>query len=58
MKIAKQHGVKTILNPAPAQTGLPNELFELSDIVCPNETETEILTGIQLCISTSITKLV
>jgi ribokinase len=42
--IAKQSNVLTILNPAPGQP-LPIELISLSDIVAPNETETEIITG-------------
>lgn len=45
MRIAKAAGVRTIFNPAPART-LPQEIIELSDIIAPNETETEILTGI------------
>ena len=45
MRIAKAAGVRTIFNPAPART-LPQEIIELSDILAPNETETEILTGI------------
>ncbi|MCL4504706.1 MAG: ribokinase [Chloroflexi bacterium] len=43
-RIGKAGGVRTILNPAPAQT-LPEELLALSDICAPNETETEQLTG-------------
>lgn len=42
--IAKQHGVKTILNPAPAQFLSP-ELLSLVDYLTPNETEFELLTG-------------
>lgn len=38
-------GVRTIFNLAPAQTNLPDELYGLSDIFCPNESETELLTG-------------
>lgn len=45
-KIAKKHNVKTILNPAPALSKLPKELLMLTDIIVPNETETEIITGI------------
>lgn len=45
LKLAKQHGVKTILNPAPATT-LPESIYSLIDIICPNETEAETLTGI------------
>jgi ribokinase len=33
------------LNPAPAREDLPDELFRLSDVICPNESETELLTG-------------
>jgi ribokinase len=45
LKIAKQNGVKTILNPAPAQP-LSDEILNQIDIITPNETETNILTGI------------
>lgn len=45
LEIAKAQGVKTILNPAPATTKLPDEIYKLVDVFCPNETETEILTG-------------
>jgi ribokinase len=41
---AKNHGVKVILNPAPAQQ-LPAELLSLTDILIPNETETAMLSG-------------
>lgn len=44
-RIAKETGVRTILNPAPAAP-LPDEVLLLSDIVAPNETETELLTGL------------
>ncbi|XP_019623190.1 PREDICTED: ribokinase-like isoform X1 [Branchiostoma belcheri] len=46
LRIGKQHGVTTILNPAPAEASLDPELYKLSDIFCPNETEAEILTGL------------
>lgn len=36
---AKAHGVKVILNPAPAQP-LPAELLALLDVLTPNESET------------------
>ncbi len=45
-EIAKDNAVKTILNPAPALETLPQELLAVTDIIIPNETETEILTGI------------
>ncbi|KRQ86467.1 Ribokinase [Caloramator mitchellensis] len=44
-RIAKKFGKKTILNPAPAKK-IDEELIKLSDIIVPNETETEIITGI------------
>lgn len=42
--IAKKHGVKTILNPAPAQK-LSGQLLTLVDYITPNETELELLIG-------------
>lgn len=47
-KIAREAGVKTILNPAPALEKVPTELLEVTDMIIPNETETEILTGIKV----------
>jgi ribokinase len=43
-RIARAAGVKTILNPAPAAPLLPG-LLELTDLLLPNETELELLTG-------------
>lgn len=43
-KLAKRHGVTTILNPAPAQP-LPEELLRFIDYLIPNESETAILSG-------------
>jgi len=45
LALAKKHGVKTLLNPAPAQA-LDAELLANVDIITPNETECETLTGI------------
>lgn len=45
LQIARDAGVTTILNPAPAAE-LPNEMLALCDYITPNETETEELTGI------------
>ncbi|KAL2099414.1 hypothetical protein ACEWY4_005894 [Coilia grayii] len=42
---AHKHHVKTIFNPAPAASDLSQEFYKLSDILCCNETEAEILTG-------------
>jgi ribokinase len=43
--LAVKHGVKVILNPAPAQP-LSDALLEQVSILTPNETEAEMLTGI------------
>jgi len=43
--LAKQGRSKVILNPAPARP-LPKKLFELIDVIVPNEVEAEVLTGI------------
>lgn len=45
LKLARQAGVTTILNPAPA-AALPDGMLALCDYVTPNETETQELTGI------------
>jgi len=46
-RIARQHQTQVILNPAPA-TQLSDELLSLVDMITPNETEAEILTGIHI----------
>lgn len=43
---AKRKGMLTVLNPAPAVKDLPAGLLKNADIVVPNETETEILSGV------------
>jgi len=45
LRAAREAGVVTILNPAPARADLPPELLALADIICPNEPETSMLTG-------------
>ena len=52
--IAREAGVKTILNPAPALEDVPEELLRVTDMIIPNETETEILTGIQVSDESSL----
>lgn len=47
LKIAKSLSVKTILNPAPAKS-LSEELMRNVDIITPNESELEILTGLDI----------
>ena len=50
---ARAAGVPVILNPAPAQV-LDTELLALVDIITPNETEAELLTGIAITHDDSI----
>lgn len=52
-QIAKANGVKTILNPAPAQKIDP-ALLKLTDLIIPNETESASLTGIIITDETSM----
>jgi len=47
LRLARNAGVPTILNPAPAQP-LPDVLLELSDYLIPNESEAALLTGLQV----------
>jgi len=46
-KIAKQAGTHVVLNPAPAQP-LNDALLSVVDLITPNETEAELLTGIKV----------
>lgn len=54
-RIAKENGVVTVLNPAPAKS-IPEELLEITDIIAPNETEAFELTNIQVKDEESIRK--
>lgn len=47
LRLAHSMGVPTILNPAPGRA-LPRHIFACCDYVTPNETETEVLTGIRV----------
>lgn len=47
-KLAKKAGKITILNPAPAIDKIPKELLQYTDIITPNETESDKITGIQI----------
>lgn len=47
LSLAKQSGVTTVLNPAPAQE-LPEALLQLVDYITPNETEFAALSGYSL----------
>ena len=46
-RLARASGAKVILNPAPA-CALPDEIFSLLDLLTPNESEIELLTGISV----------
>ena len=47
-EIAHEAGVRTILNPAPGMAQIPAELLKLTDIITPNETEAETITGVKV----------
>jgi ribokinase len=46
-RLARQAGVRTVLNPAPAAP-LPDELLRLTDLCVPNENEAEALCGLSV----------
>lgn len=54
-KLAKEHGVTTILNPAPAHDIIP-ELLSYTDVIAPNESECVLLTGIEVADEESMLK--
>ena len=54
-KQAKEQGVTTVLNPAPAHEIMP-ELLQYTDVIAPNETECALLTGIELTDEDSMLK--
>ena len=45
LRLARKHGVMTVLNPAPAAV-LPESIYTLVDYLVPNETECAELTGL------------
>ncbi|CAD5234426.1 unnamed protein product [Bursaphelenchus xylophilus] len=47
-KVAKKHGVKTFLNPAPGLSDLDRSILPLTDIICVNENEAEFITQLTL----------
>ncbi len=47
LRTARELGVITVLDPAPARP-LPEEIYANTDIILPNESETETLTGISV----------
>ena len=46
-RLARAHGTRVVLNPAPARP-LSSELLALVDLITPNQTEAELLTGIKV----------
>jgi ribokinase len=46
MELGRKHGVRTVLNPAPA-AAIPSEAFRSIDLLTPNETELRILLGLE-----------
>lgn len=51
-RLARAHGTRVVLNPAPAQP-LSSELLALVDLITPNQTEAELLTGVKVTDETS-----
>ncbi|HIY93600.1 ribokinase [Companilactobacillus sp. HBUAS56275] len=47
-EVARAANKVTILNPAPAVKKIPEELLKLTDIITPNETESELISGIKI----------
>lgn len=46
-RLAAKHGVKVVLNPAPA-VPIPNALYPMLHLITPNRTEAESLTGVRV----------
>jgi ribokinase len=45
IRFGREHGVKTVLNPAPARSNLDMDIVRQASFLIPNETELAILTG-------------
>jgi ribokinase len=56
LRTARQHGVTTILNPAPAQP-VPAVIWPLVDYLTPNEVEAAQLTGLTLATAADAAKV-
>jgi len=49
MKLAQNHGVRVLLNPAPAsKSKVVEEIINMANILTPNETECKILSGLDV----------
>lgn len=46
LRLAREHGLTAVLNPAPAVADLDPEMYGLCDYITPNETEATTLTGL------------
>lgn len=46
MRIAERAGVLVVFNPAPVGEGVPVESYPLTSVLCPNEHEAALLTGL------------
>jgi ribokinase len=46
MRIAARTGVPVVFNPAPVGDGIPAEAYQLASVLCPNEHEAALLTGL------------
>ncbi|MBB6463112.1 ribokinase [Flammeovirga kamogawensis] len=55
VELAKNHNNTVVLNPAPAQQ-LSDAILKNVDIITPNETETQLLTGVEINDITSMEK--
>ncbi len=47
MELARKYSVRIVLDPAPARSDVTDELLQ-ADVLCPNETEAELLTGLKI----------
>jgi ribokinase len=45
LRIAHAASVPVIFNPAPISEPVPDEIYRLSKVICPNENEAQLLTG-------------
>ena len=48
MELANEKGIPVILDPAPYRQNLNLDYYKMADIITPNETEAEYMTGIMM----------
>lgn len=56
IRLAKELGKTVVLNPAPAPADFPQELYPYIDYITPNETELEILCGMEVATAEQIVR--